>query len=58
MDACPDQNAKKALKALEDFGAFVFKIALRSPDLNPIEKFVALVTKTLCKQVIGENIAR
>ena len=58
MDACPDQNAKKALKALEDVGAFVFKIALRSPDLNPIKKSVALVTKTLRKQVIGENIAR
>ena len=30
----------------------------RSPNLNPIEKFFALVTKTLRKQVIEENIVR
>ena len=30
----------------------------RSPNLNPIEKFFAVVTKTLRKQVIEENIVR
>ena len=58
MDGCPRQNSKKALKALEDVGALVFKIPPRSPDLNPIENFFALVTKTLRKQVIEENIVR
>ena len=56
MDGWPRQNSKKTLKALEDIGALVFKIPPRSPDLNPIENFFALVTKTLRKQVIEENI--
>ena len=58
MDICPLQNSKKALKTLEDIGALVFKRPPRSPDLNPIENVFALVTKTLCKLVIEENIAR
>ena len=58
MDGCPRQNSKKVLKALEDVGALVFKIPPRSPDLNPIENFFALVTKTLRKQVIEENIVK
>ena len=58
MDGWPRQNSKKTLKALEDIGALVFKIPPRSPDLNPIENFFALVTKTLRKQVIEENIVR
>ena len=58
MDGCPLQNSKMALKALEDVGALVFKIPPRLPDLNPIENLFALVTKTLRKQVIEENIVR
>ena len=59
MDGCPRQNSKKVLKALEDVGALVFKIPPpRSADLNPIENLFALVTKTLRKQVIEENIVR
>ena len=46
IDGCPRQNSKKALKALEDVGALVFKIPPHSPDLNLIENFFALVTKT------------
>ena len=58
IDACSRQNSKKALKALEDVGALVFKIPPRSPDLNPIENFFVLVTKTFRKQVIKNNIVR
>ena len=58
MDGCPRQNSKEALKALKDVGALVFKIAPRSPDLNPIENLYTLVTKTLRKQIIKENIVR
>ena len=58
MDGCPCQNSKKALKALKDVSALVFKIPPRSPDLNPIKNFFAMVTKTLRKQVIEENIVR
>ena len=58
MDGWPRQNSKKTSKALEDIGALVFKIPTRSPDYNPIENFFALVTKTLRKQVIEENIVR
>ena len=58
IDGCSRQNSKKALKALEDVGALVFEIPPRSPDLNPIENFFVLVTKTFCKQVIKNNIVR
>ena len=58
MDGCPRQNSKKALKALEDVGALVFKISPRLADLNPIENVFALVIKTLRKQVMEENIVR
>ena len=44
MDGCPRQNSKKALKALKDVGALVFKIPPRLPDLNPTKNFFALVT--------------
>ena len=57
MAALP-QNSKKGLKTLEDVGALVSKIPPRSPGLNPIKNFFALVTKTLCKQGIEENIVR
>ena len=50
------RNLKKVLKALEDVGELVFKIPPRLPDLNPIKNFFTLVTKTLRKQVIKENI--
>ena len=43
------------MKAVKNVGALVFKIPPRSPDLNPIKNFFALVTKTLRKQVIKEN---
>ena len=58
MNGFPRQSSKKDLKALEDIGALVVKRPPRSPDLNPTENFVALVTKTLRKLVIEENIAR
>ena len=58
MNGCPLQNFKMASKALEDVGALVFKIPPRLPDLNPMEKLFTLVTKTLRKQVIEENIVR
>ena len=57
-DGCPRQNSKEALKTLEDVGALVFKITPRSPDLNPIENFFTLVTRTYRKQVIEKNIVR
>ena len=56
MDDCSRQNSKEALKALKGVVALVFKILPRSPDLNPVENVFALVTKTLRKQVIEENI--
>ena len=52
----PKRNGR--LKTLEDIGALVFKRPPRSPGLNPIENVFALATKTLCKLVIEENIAR
>lgn len=58
MDGCPRQNAKRCLKAFEDIGALVFKIPPRSPDLNPIENFFALVTKQLRSQVIERKIEK
>ena len=58
IDGCSRQNSKKALKALEDVGALVFKIPPHSPDLNRIENFFVLVTKTFRKQVIKNNIVR
>ena len=58
MDGCPLQISKKALNALENVDALVFKIPPRSPDLNPFKNFFALVAKTLRTQVIEENIVR
>ena len=45
MDGCSRQNSKKALKPLDDVGALVSKIAPRSPDINPIEKFLLWLPK-------------
>ena len=43
---------------LEDVGALFFKLPPRSPDLNLIKNIFALVTKTLRKQVIENNVIR
>ena len=58
MEGFRRQNSKKALKALEDVGALVFKMPPRFLDLNLIGNFFALVTKTLRKQAIEKNIVR
>ena len=56
MDGCPRQNCKLANLAYDKVGGVVFKIPPRSPDLNPIENFFNLVTKSLNGQAISRNI--
>ena len=47
FDDCLQQNSKKALG-----------VPPCSPDHNPIKKFSALITKTVCKQAVKGNIVR
>jgi len=58
MDGCPRQNSRRSLNAIASIDGMVFKIPARSPDLNPIENFFGMVTKTLRKQVKDRNIER
>ena len=49
MNGCPCQNSKKTLNVLENVGALLFKIPLRSSGFNPIEKFFVLVANRLLR---------
>lgn len=56
MDGCPRQNSKIALKAISDVNGKVFSIPPRSPDLNPIENFFNLASKSLRKEALQKKI--
>ena len=46
MDNDPSQRSKAAKKAINESGATLFAIPLRSPDLNPIENLFHIVKKS------------
>ena len=56
MDGCPRQNSKLARKAFHGIGIVIFKVARRSPDLNPIENFFNPIVGKLRTQVLDEQI--
>jgi transposase len=56
MDNDPSQRSKVAKKAINDSGATLFEIPVRSSDLNPIENLFHIVKKQLESQAISECI--
>jgi len=58
MDGCPRQNAKMAMRAIDDVHGLVFKIPPRSPDLNPIENFFHTLTKRLKSDALEKKITK
>ena len=56
MDGCPKQNSRTAVRAVARIGRLVFKIPLRSPDLNPIENYFNLVVQKLNNEAMEEDI--
>ena len=50
QDDDPSQNSKAARTTLDKIGAVQFSIALRSPDLNPVQNVFNLVEKKLSSQ--------
>ena len=56
QDNCPRQNSGAAKKALDSVNGMIFTVPPRSPDLNCIENFFALVSKKLESDAKKQNI--
>jgi len=56
QDNCPKQNSAAAKKAIYDVHGKIFTVPARSPDLNCIENFFALVGQKLRNDSIQNNI--
>ena len=58
QDGDPSQNCTKAKEAMSRVFSQLLKIPPRSPDLNPIENLFNVVSQTLKKDAIEQNITK
>ena len=56
MDECPRQNAAVAGREWEKIGATLLKIPLTSPELNPIENILNLISTRLAQEALENEI--
>ena len=56
QDGDPSQNSERVRNALRDMNVTIFNIPPRSPDLNPIENVFKLLTDTLRRDALENNI--
>ena len=56
QDGCPIQNSRKAKDAIDEVNARLFKIPVRSPDLNPIENIFHNVKRELRDEALRTHL--